>query len=653
MGGAGNVDGAGAAARFNLPQGVATDSSGNVYVGDMENHTVRKITPAGAVSTFAGTPDIFGTADGTGAAARFHFPRGVATDGADNVYVADEGNNTIRKITPDGVVTTLAGRAGFSGSGDGIGAAARFDSPVGVATDNAGNVYVADMFNNAIRKVTPAGVVSTLAGTAGVFGSADGTGAAASFFFPRGVVTDGAGNVYVADTSNHTIRKITPAGVVSTLAGTAGAAGSADATGTAASFRFPRGIATDSAGNLYVSELVNNTIRKITPAGVVTTLAGTAGGVGSVDGTGAAASFNFPSSVATDSASNVYVADGNHTIRKVTPAGVVSTLAGTSGVSGSTDAAGAAARFNSPAGVATDSAGNVYVADSSNNTIRKITPAGAVTTLAGTAGVSGSSDGTGAAASFNFPRGIATDGAGNVYVADTSNNTIRKITSSGVVTTLAGTASFSGGSSDGTGTAASFNFPQGLATDSAGNIYVADSDNNTIRKITPAGVVTTLAGTAGVFGSADGTGATASFDFPCGIATDSVGNVYVADSGNSTIRKITPAGVVSTLAGTAALSGSADGTGAAASFNFPFGIAADSAGNVYVADLDNSTIRQITPTGFVVTVVGRARQAEFAPGPLPGLLAFPLGVAVSGRSLYIALNNGVAVVRGLTGGEGG
>src|SRR5882672_4042764 len=355
MGGAGNVDGAGAAARFNLPQGVATDSSGNVYVGDMENHTVRKITPAGAVSTFAGTPDIFGTADGTGAAARFHSPRGVATDGADNVYVADEGNNTIRKITPDGVVTTLAGRAGFSGSGDGIGAAARFDSPIGVATDNAGNVYVADMFNNAIRKVTPAGVVSTLAGTAGVFGSADGTGAAASFFFPRGIPTD-------------------------------------------------------SAGNLYVSELVNNTIRKITPAGVVTTLAGTAGGVGNADGTGAAASFNFPSSVATDSASNVYVADGNHTIRKVTPAGVVSTLAGTSGVSGSTDAAGAAARFNSPAGVATDSAGNVYVADSSNNTIRKITSSGVVTTLAGTASFSGgSSDGTGTAASFNFPQGLATD----------------------------------------------------------------------------------------------------------------------------------------------------------------------------------------------------------------------------------------------------
>src|SRR5258706_2232370 len=254
MGGAGNVDGAGAAARFNFPKGVALDSAGNIYVSDRENHTIRKITPAGAVSTFAGTPDIFGSADGTGAAARFNLPEGVATDSADNVYVADEGNNTIRKITPAGVVTTLAGRAGFSGGDDGIGAAARFDFPRGVATDNAGNVYVADMFNNTIRKVTPAGVVSTLAGTAAVFGRADGTGTAASFFFPRGVATDSAGNVYVADTSNNTIRKITPAGAVTTLAGTAGLAGSTDATGAAARFNAPAGVATDSPGNVSVAE---------------------------------------------------------------------------------------------------------------------------------------------------------------------------------------------------------------------------------------------------------------------------------------------------------------------------------------------------------------------------------------------------------------
>src|SRR5258708_5513831 len=189
MGGAGNVDGAGAAARFNFPKGVATDSAGNIYVGDRGNHTIRKITPAGAVSTFAGTPDIFGSADGTGAAARFNLPEGVATDSADNVYVADEGNNTIRKITPAGAVTTLAGTAGTSGSADGTGAAARFRLPRGIATDSAGNLYVAELVNNTIRKITPAGVVTTLAGTAGSVGSADGTGAPATFHFPPGPPT--------------------------------------------------------------------------------------------------------------------------------------------------------------------------------------------------------------------------------------------------------------------------------------------------------------------------------------------------------------------------------------------------------------------------------------------------------------------------------
>jgi len=644
MGGAGNVNGAGAAASFNFPNNVATDSAGNVYVGDRGNHTIRKITPAGVVSTFAGTTDVFGSVDGIGAAASFNRPRGVATDSAGNVYVADELNHTIRKITPAGVVTTLAGTAGVVGSTDAAGAAARFNSPVGVATDSSDNVYVADEFNHTIRKITPAGVVSTLAGMAGVIGSTDAAGAAASFFLPRGVATDSAGNVYVADTSNHTIRKVTPAGVVTTLAGTAGTPGSTDATGAAASFNFPRDVATDGAGNVYVAEFGNNTIRKITPAGVVTTLAGTAGSVGSADGAGAAASFNFPSGVATDSASNVYVADtNNHTIRKITPAGVVSTLAGTAGLTGSTDATGAAARFNGPSGVATDSAGNVYVADTNNSTIRKITPAGVVSTLAGTVSVTGSTDATGAAARFNNPRGAAADSTGNVYVGDTGNNIIRKITPAGVVTTLAGTAGTTG-STDATGAAASFNFPQGVATDSAGNVYVADTLNNSIRKITPAGVVSTLAG-MGIAGSADGTGPAASFNFPVGVATDNAGNVYVTDANNSTIRKITPAGVVSTLAGTARVFGSANGIGGAASFNSPVGVATDSAGNVYVADTNNSTIRKITPARVVTTVVGTARQAAFAPGALPGLLAFPLGVAVSGTSLYITLNNGVAVVQ--------
>jgi sugar lactone lactonase YvrE len=323
LGGPGSVDGVGAAAHFNHPADVAVDSAGNVYVADTANHTLRKVTADGVVTTLAGTAGMFGT----GLAARFRIPLGVAVDSTGNVYVADQFNSTIRKVTPAGIVTTLAGTPGRPGSGDGAGPAVRFNFPTGVAVDSAGNVYVADQLNNTIRKITTDGVVTTLAGTlAG--GSADGTGAAASFSFPTDVAVDGAGNVYVADQFNNTLRKVTAAGVVTTLAGTAGMSGTADGTGPAARFNSPTGVAVDSTGNVYVADQNNYTLRKVTAAGVVTTLAGTAGMFGTADGTGPAARFDFPTGVAADSAGNVYVADKD-TLRKVTPAGVVTTLAGT------------------------------------------------------------------------------------------------------------------------------------------------------------------------------------------------------------------------------------------------------------------------------------------------------------------------------------
>ena len=335
---------------------------------------------------------------------------------------------------------------------------------------------------------------------------------------------------------------------VTTLAGTAGLMGSTDATGSAARFAQPEGTAVDSAGNIYVADFINDTIRKITPAGVVTTLAGSAGQAGSTDGLVGVARFNHPFGVAVDSAGNVYVGDsGNDTIRKITPGGVVTTLAGSAGVAGSLDGTGSAARFNAPLGIAVDSAGNVYVADSNNDTIRKVTPGGVVSTLAGLAGVAGSLDGTGGAAQFKVPDGVAVDSAGNVYVADTGNNTIRKITPGGVVSTLAGLAGQTG-STDGTGSAARFNGPTGLTVDGAGNVYVSDRFNDTIRKITPAGVVTTLVGSAGQAGEVDGLGSAIRFNQPSGVALDIAGNVYVADELGPTIRKLSiPSGNTGTL----------------------------------------------------------------------------------------------------------
>ena len=326
-------------------------------------------------------------------------------------------------------------------------------------------------------------------------------------------------------------------GAVSTVAGTAGMLGSLDATGHTAQFYLPFGITTDGT-TLYVADTYNNTIRKIVIAtGAVTTLAGTAGIKGSTDATGVAAQFDLPGDITTDG-TNLYVADtGNGTIRKVVIAtGAVTTLAGTAGITGSTNATGAAARFNLPIGITTDGT-NLYVADDGNNTIRKVVIAtGAVTTLAGTAGTSGSTNGTGAAAGFKSPQGITTDGT-NLYVADSGNNTIRKVViATGAVTTLAGTAGVAG-STDATGAAAGFKSPQGITTDGT-NLYVADSGNSTIRKMVIAtGAVTTLAGTAGITGSTDATGAAASFSSPEGITTDGAA-LYVCDSLNNTIRSV-------------------------------------------------------------------------------------------------------------------
>jgi len=255
---------------------------------------------------------------------------------------------------------TLAGTAGSLGSTDGTGSAARFDSPRGVAVDASGNIFVADTRNSTIRKITSAGVVTTLAGLAESIGSTDGTGSAARFFYPTSVAVDTAGNIFVADSYNYTIRKITSAGVVTTLAGSAGSGGSTDGTGSAARFNQPMSVAVDTAGNVFVADTLNDKIRKVTSAGVVTTLAGT--------------SLNLPHGVAVDTAGNVFVADTfNHTINKITSAGVVTTLAGRAGSAGSTNGIGSAARFDDPYGVAVDTAGNIFVADTSNHTIRSST----------------------------------------------------------------------------------------------------------------------------------------------------------------------------------------------------------------------------------------------------------------------------------------
>lgn len=348
----------------------------NFFKNIIHTHTIAAAVVAVAsindcwaynVGTLAGSSPS-GYADGSGIAAKFNEPRGMVVDSAGNIYIADKNNNCIRKITPQGAVTTFAG--GTAGYADGTGTAAQFSKPYGLAIDKDGNIYVADSANNRVRKITPQGVVTTVAGS-GTAGLVNAAGMGAQFNSPSGLVLDSSGNLYVVDKMNHCIRKISPQGIVTTVAGS-GIAGYIDSTGMAAQFNKPCGMAIDKDGNLYVTDVGNNNIRKITPQGVVTTIAGTSVG-GYADGAGVTAQFNSPHFIVM-SHGRLFVADkGNSRIRQITTNhGVVTTFAGA--VSGYADAVAASAQFSTPTGIVSDGNGTFYVAD--NDIIRKVTPSG-------------------------------------------------------------------------------------------------------------------------------------------------------------------------------------------------------------------------------------------------------------------------------------
>lgn len=338
-----------------------SNGSGSV-AAEVTGVTVSCAEAQATVSTLAGS-GTEGKLDGNGLSAEFARPRGVRVDSTGTLYVTDTRYKLIRKVSPSGAVTTMAGN----------GAGGTLSDPFDLALDAAGNIYLTELMGNTVRKVTPTGVVSTLAGS-GSFSSVDGNGTSASFNQPSGIAFDAQGNLFVGDSQGQKIRKVAPDLEVSTFAGS-GAQGTADGTGTNATFSVPAGIAFDAAGNMLVTEFGSHVIRKITPQGVVTTPFGKRSTSGSVDGTGNDATFSFPVGIAIDSSGSIYVANSTtHVIRRITPDGMVKTLAGTPGRSGAKDDVGPAASFNTPYGVAVDAAGNVYVADQFNHKIRKITP---------------------------------------------------------------------------------------------------------------------------------------------------------------------------------------------------------------------------------------------------------------------------------------
>ena len=646
--GPGFVNGAGTAARFNSPTGIAIDSSGNLYVTDSKNNLIRKVTSAGAVTTLAGQILVSGSTVGSGTAARFKGPTGIAINGT-TLYVTDTENQVIRKVTTAGVSSAFVGTVGSPGSANGTGTAALFKRPQAAVVDGGGNVFIADTDNSTIRKATSAGVVTLFAGTAGSQGGTNGTGTVARFSKPTGIGRDASNNLYVTDVAGQTVRRITSAAVVTTFAGSNGVSGSTNgSTGTSARFSSPSGVVVDSSGNIFIGDGANGTVRRITSAGAVTTFVGTAGSQGSTDGTGAGAMFYRPAGIARDANNNLYVADPvANTIRKITTGGVVTTLAGYSAVVGANDNTGSLAGFRGPSGVVADSSGNLFIADTGNHTIRKVTPAGVVTTFAGLAGTAGSTNATATSARFNSPNGLAIDSSNNIYVADTGNHTIRKVTSGGVVTTVAGLAGISG-STNATGTSARFNSPAALAVTSAGILYVADTGNYTIRKIVlSTGAVTTLAGAAGTSGTTDSaTGTSARFGLIYGLGVASNGNIFVSDFSGSTIRKIVPTGTVavSIFAGAANTRGTTNATGTSARFSSPYGLTVDASNNIYVSDYANCLLRKITSIAVVTTPVGTPGTCKFVAAGLPSTINAPLGLTKSGTSLFFTAGNGVGQV---------
>ena len=547
------------AALLHSPSGVALDGAGNLYFTDRYHHRIRKVDTSGIITTVAGTGESgFGGDGGPAVSAKLAYPFGVAVDGAGNVYISDRTNHRVRKVDSTGVITTIAGTGDFGFGGDGGPAvSAQLRHPLGLAVDGAGNLYFVDLANHRIRKVDSSGVITTVAGTGEKgFGGDGGQAVSAQLNYPNDVVVDGAGNLYIADASNDRIRKVDSSGIITTVAGT-GEKGFGGDGGQAVSARLntSSGVVLDGAGNLYIADRHNSRIRKVDSSGVITTIAGT-GEIG-FDGDGGpavSALLNSPTGVAVDVAGNVYFSDeGNQLIRKVDTSGVITTVAGMRDYGPAGDGGPAvSAWLATPNDVATDGAGNLYISGDYNHLIRKVDTSGVITTLAGSGGgpAFGGDGGLAVSAWLWSPTGVVVDVAGNVYIADSRNHRIRKVDTPGIITTVAGSGGSGFVGDGGPAVSALLNYPRGVAADGAGNLYIA-AFGSRIRKVDTSGVITTVAGTGDPgFGGDDGQAVAARLAQPDDVAADGAGNLYIADTANSRIRKVDTTGVITTVAGT-------------------------------------------------------------------------------------------------------
>jgi sugar lactone lactonase YvrE len=787
-------------ASLNTPHGIAVDAAGNLFIADYFDHRVRKVSANGIISTVVGTGVSGYSGDGGPAtSAKLNMPDGIAVDMAGNLFIADSYNCRIRKVTADGTISTVAGTgiSGYSGDG-GPAASANLGQPAGVAVDAAGDLFIADTYNNRIRKVSPDGLITTVAGTgpSGYTGvsnySGDGGPAtSARLTLPSGVAVDSTGSLFIADRLNHAVRKVTRDGIISTVAGTGTAGFSGDGgLAAAAKLSSPTGVAVDLSGNLFIADGDNNDVREVfSTAGpilipvtltsisptsgfagsavnvtlvgmnfeagmtvsagpditvsnlsvsstttataifniaftpffgsrnvTVTTSSGTSnaipftvtlapspmlasivpsfGDAGSVVNvtltgsnfvTGLSVSAGNDITVSNVSVSSLTTATATFTISSTAifgpldvtvsvplPPGTVCTgvcgpqvsgpvtftinqptlpaIKTVAGVGYLTTGSGFAgdgglatsAQLNAPFNVAPDSEGNLFIADTSNNRIRKVTAAGVINTVAGTgAPAFGGDGGPATSAQLWLPGGIAVDAAGNLFIADTFNNRIRKVTAAGVISSIAGTGTAGFGGDGGPATSAQLNEPHGIAVDPAGNLFIADSGNNRIRKVTADGVISTVAGTGDPGFSADGGPATlAKLNVPFNVALDAAGDLFIADAANNRIREVTTDGVITTVAGTGNPGFSGDGGPATSAYLYhPDGIAVDAAGNLYIADTSNHRIRNVTASGIISTFAGNGTagfSGDGGPAPLAEFY-YPDGIALDASGdLFVA-----------------
>lgn len=557
------------------------------------------------------------------------------------LYIADASNNSVRVLDPaTNTITIYAGSGAATYSGDGAAAiGAQLNYPQSVSIDGAGNIYIADCWQHRIRKVSTTGIITTVAGDGtGSYGGDGGAATAAQLNKPQGVATDDTGNLYIADYLNNRIRKVDLAGNISTIAGM-GIAGNAGDGGPAAAalLNRPMDIYLDSANNIYFVDMGNHSVRLITTAGIIQTLAGTGtAGFSGDGGPATAAQLQNPYAVMWHPSGYLYVADyGNHRVRNISLAtGIINTVAG-NGTAGNSGDGGfsVSAQLHYPAGVTMDNAGNLYI--TSGSRIRKVTATGIISTVAGNDGYSG--DGARAdSALLQNPVHACRDAFGNTYIADSGNHTVRKVNATGIITTIAGNGSRGNTGDNGPATAATLSQPVSVAISSTGYLYISDKAHHVIRMVnTATGIITTVArnGVPGLAGNG-GLATSAEMNNPYGIALDSADNLYISDNANNCIRRMDAVtNIMTTVVASSGIAGfSGDGSAAlSATLNGPAYITFDKNDNLFIADRNNNRIRKVeATTGNITTVFGNGTSGNAGDGGtgISAELCQPTGIAV-------------------------